>query len=47
MKSKGLGDTIEKVTKFTGIHPIVNRLMKKCGCEHRKEYLNNKYPYKN
>ena len=38
-KSKGLGDTISKVTKAVGI--------KECkGCEERKEKLNSLFPYK-
>jgi len=41
MKSKGLGDSVEKLTKFTGIHPIVKKLVKNCNCEDRKARLNN------
>ena len=46
--SKGLGDTIEKVTVAIGIKPVVERVFgKDCGCEERKEKLNKLIPYKN
>mgnify|MGYP001597459646 CR=1 FL=1 len=50
-KSKGLGDSIEKITKATGIKSIVNavnkaRGVKDCGCNKRKEALNKKFRYK-
>jgi hypothetical protein len=48
-KSKGLGDTVEKLTKFTGIKPLVKKMNKgkDCNpCEKRKETLNKKFPYK-
>jgi len=48
-KSKGLGDTIEKITKATGIKKVVEEVSKKtgksCGCKKRKEALNKKFPY--
>ena len=48
-KSKGLGDTIEKFTKATGIKKVVEEVSKKtgkpCGCKKRKEALNKKFPY--
>ena len=48
-KSKGLGDTIEKVTKATGIKAIVktvsNVVKKDCGCGKRKDTLNKLFPY--
>lgn len=51
MKSKGLGDSIEKVTKATGIKKatdwIFDKLGKDCGCDTRKEKLNKLFPYKN
>ena len=50
MKSKGLGDSIEKVTKATGIKKatdwIFDKLGKDCGCDARKEKLNKMFPYK-
>ena len=49
MKSKGLGDTIEKITKATGIKAGVDYVFDKlgvdCGCEARKEKLNKLFPY--
>lgn len=49
-KSRGFGDTIEKFTKTTGIKYIVDKISevtgKDCGCNARKETLNNKFPYK-
>ena len=52
MSSKGLGDSIEKFTKATGIKSLVELSMgavgkKDCGCNIRKEWLNNKFPYNN
>ena len=45
-KSKGLGDTIEKVTKATGIKSVVKWLAgEDCGCDERKEKLNKLFPY--
>lgn len=40
-KSKGLGDTVEKVTKFTGIKALVKKVSPSCGCEARQEAMNN------
>jgi|TARA_R100001463_G_scaffold65209_1_gene118377 hypothetical protein len=45
MKSKGLGDTIEKFTKATGIKKLADSIPGGCGCEKRKEMLNKKFPY--
>jgi len=50
-KSKGLGDTVEKITKATGIKSIVDavnkaRGVKDCGCNKRKGILNRAFPYK-
>lgn len=50
MKSKGLGDTIAKITEATHIDMVVKTLAKSvgkdCGCDKRREKLNNKFPYK-
>jgi|TARA_B110000908_G_scaffold126327_1_gene148154 hypothetical protein len=47
--SKGLGDSIEKFTKATGIKKIVERAAKAsgtdCGCGKRKDALNRAFPY--
>lgn len=45
-KSKGLGDTIAKVTKATGIDKAVKFIAgEDCGCDKRKEALNKLFPY--
>ena len=45
-KSKGLGDTIEKITKATGIDKIVKKTIgNDCGCDERKQLLNKIFPY--
>mgnify|MGYP003643692897 CR=1 FL=1 len=44
MKSEGLGDTIEKFTKVTGIKKLVNNMSDDCGCNKRKEKLNKIFP---
>ncbi len=45
-KSKGLGDTIEKITEATGIKIAVEKVFgKDCGCDKRKELLNKIFPY--
>jgi|TARA_R110001592_G_scaffold12397_1_gene59188 hypothetical protein len=47
---KGLGDTIEQITKATGIKAIVDKVSEvtgtDCGCDNRKEKLNKLVPYK-
>ena len=48
--SKGLGDTVEKITKATGIKKAVELFSKAtgidCGCDERQEKLNKLFPYK-
>ena len=50
MKSKGLGDSIEKFTKATGIKKVVNKVSEglniPCGCEGRRDAMNILFPYK-
>ena len=51
-KSKGLGDTIAKITHFFGIDILAKKVAKllgkeDCGCERRRTTLNKKVPYKN
>ena len=47
--NKGLGDTVETVTKITGIKSIVDSgskaFNKPCGCQSRKKTLNDMFPY--
>tara|TARA_B110000046_G_scaffold160988_1_gene174417 strand:+ start:384 stop:605 length:222 start_codon:yes stop_codon:yes gene_type:complete len=49
-QSKGLGDTVEKFTRATGIKKavdVVSKAMgKDCGCKGRKDKLNKAFPYK-
>jgi len=49
MKSRGLGDDIEKFTKFTGIKKAVDvvaeKFNKDCGCSERRDGLNRLFPY--
>ena len=48
MESKGLGDTIKKITTATGIKKVVHKVVgKDCGCNKRKNILNKVFPYKN
>ena len=45
-KSKGLGDSIEKVLKKTGIDKVAKKVLgDDCGCDKRKEALNKMFPY--
>ena len=50
MKSQGLGDTVEKITKATGIKTLVEKVSEglniPCGCQQRKKQLNKLVPYK-
>jgi len=50
-KSRGLGDTIAKFTKATGIDKAVKTVakavgIKDCGCSKRQEKLNQLIPYR-
>lgn len=52
VRSKGLGDTIAKVTRVTGIEKAVKAVtqavgVKDCGCSQRQETLNRVFPYNN
>ena len=50
-KSKGLGDTVAKITKATGIKKVVDTVAKTvnkdCGCAKRQSTLNRLFPYNN
>lgn len=47
--SKGFGDTVEKITKATGIKKAVDTIAEAldtdCGCDKRKKKLNDLFPY--
>jgi len=50
-RSKGLGDSVEKFTKKTGIKSLMDLSMRAvgardCGCDKRKNWLNKQFPYK-
>ncbi len=49
-KSKGLGDTVAKITKATGIKKAVEVVSKitnrPCNCGNRQDGWNLKFPYK-
>lgn len=47
-KHEGLGDTVEAVLKTTGVKKLVEIFVdgKDCGCDERKEKLNNMFPYR-
>lgn len=49
-RSRGLGDTIEKFTKATGIKTVVDKVAKAtgkdCGCNDRRDSLNRRFPFK-
>ena len=51
MESKGLGDSVEKITTATGLKTLMELVTQSkeddCGCKKRKEWLNKKFPYKN
>jgi hypothetical protein len=51
-KSKGLGDTVEKIMKATGVKKVVETAtkavgVKDCGCDKRRDTLNRIFPYDN
>ena len=50
MKSRGLGDSIEKFTKASGIKSIIDNVSQglniPCGCQSRRDALNRILPYK-
>jgi len=46
MKSRGLGDSIEKFTQATGIKKVVEKVAGgDCGCNKRRDSLNRAFPY--
>ena len=46
MKSKGLGDSIEKALKATGIDKVAKKVLgDDCGCSDRRDKLNKLFPY--
>ncbi len=50
-KSRGLGDSIAKITKATGLDKFAQGMAKAvgkedCGCGQRRDTLNRVFPYK-
>ena len=50
-RSKGIGDSIEKFTKTTGIKKLSQIAASSfgyndCGCNKRRDWLNEQFPYK-
>lgn len=50
-ESKGLGDTIAKITNTLGLDKLAEEVAKSvgkqdCGCKKRQEKLNDLFPYK-
>ena len=50
-KSKGLGDTIDKLTTMSGVKSFAQIASKAvglqdCGCNKRRKWLNKQFPYK-
>ncbi len=50
-ESKGLGDTVAKITNATGLDVFAHKVAKimgqeDCGCNRRREKLNELFPYK-
>ena len=50
-ESKGLGDTVAKITHATGLDIVADKVAKAmgkedCGCNRRREKLNELFPYK-
>jgi len=50
MESKGLGDTVAKITSFFSIDKVSEAIAKLaglpgCGCQERREALNQLFPY--
>ena len=44
--SKGLGDSVEKVLKATGIDKVAKKVLgDDCNCQQRKNTLNKLFPY--
>ncbi len=52
MESKGLGDTIARITRATKLDKVAEYVSKLagaegCGCDERRQYLNELFPYEN
>lgn len=45
LESRGLGDTVHKITHALGIDTFVHNLLPDCGCKERMEWFNRLLPY--
>jgi len=45
MRDRGLGDSIERFTKATGIKKLADMIPGGCGCDERKQWFNKNFPY--
>ncbi len=46
IKARGLGDTVERVFKKTGIDKVAKFILgEDCGCDKRRDKLNEMFPY--
>lgn len=45
-RNRGLGDTVEKFTEATGIKKVVEKITPNCGCNERRDKLNELFPYR-
>jgi hypothetical protein len=51
VRSRGLGDTVQKFTRATGVEKVVKTVVKAvtgdedCGCDKRRDTLNRVFPY--
>lgn len=43
--SRGVGDTVKKITTALGIHQAVQKITGGCGCSKRQALLNQHLPY--
>ena len=45
--SRGFGDTLENIFRFIGIKKLVKWFVgeQQCGCDGRRDYLNELFPY--
>ena len=42
--SRGLGDTVHRLAKATGVARVVKSVVGECGCQKRREALNDAFP---
>lgn len=42
--ARGLGDIVHTVAQVTGVAAVVNAVAPDCGCQQRRETLNERFP---